>query len=577
MPTYRPHTVHIVRRGNSYRYRRRVPETSYEVCLSLRTNWLPEAEHRAVILDAAWDVALQRARETVTGTADLAPILRDYLRDFLEDDLRRRMERPPHKPVYAWWWEPGDPETAEDADLVDIRRARDGLKFDLASNNPKEMAEYAEELIRQHSLPADLLRPLTYGLIEAAIKGWEIVERRTLGIEPLVFAVEPTTPAPAREPTDSGPAKPPAPLASTLIEPFGGWGRKSGGWRPGAENQATVSLSLFLEVCGDKPIDAYTRADGDRFRATLRLLPTHYRKSPAERSKPLTEIIAAADAQNAKRITDKTVKRHFWAVSQFFKFLAESGKLPRDFDNPGRGFTFATKGTARKQRDMWSGDELRRLFASPVWTGCHPFIRSRPGTEIIRDALFWLPLLGLYHGNRLEEFAQLRGGDLGHTDGVSFLRITDEDGRQLKNAQSRRNIPLHPELIRLGFTDHVANVAPTAKDQVFPELVAGGKDHKLGYSFSKKFANYRKAIGLQRPGLDYHSFRHGVTTKLYQADVNEGWIDLLTGHESGGESRRRYLKDVPLPLLREAIARVTFPEVDLRHLYVCLDGPKADS
>jgi integrase len=199
---------------------------------------------------------------------------------------------------------------------------------------------------------------------------------------------------------------------------------------------------------------------------------------------------------------------------------------------------------------MWSGDELRRLFASPVWTGCHPFFRSRPGTEIIRDSLFWLPLLGLFHGNRLEEFAQLHRSDLGQTDGVWFLRITDDDGRQLKNVQSRRSVPLHPELIRIGFVDYVAKAALQPRQQIFPDLTAGGTDRKLGYTFSKKFAYYRKAIGLQRPGLDYHSFRHGVTTKLYQADVNEGWIDLLTGHESGGESRRRYLKDVPLPLLR---------------------------
>lgn len=59
-----------------------------------------------------------------------------------------------------------------------------------------------------------------------------------------------------------------------------------------------------------------------------------------------------------------------------------------------------------------------------------------------------------------------------------------------------------------------------------------------------------------------------MTTKLYEAEVNEGWIDLLTGHESGGESRRRYLKGIPLPALKEAIARVVWPEVDLSALYV---------
>jgi integrase len=259
---------------------------------------------------------------------------------------------------------------------------------------------------------------------------------------------------------------------------------------------------------------------------------------------------------------------HFWAVSRFFAFLVETGRLPKDADNPGRGFSFNTKTQARKQRDMWSGEELYRLFASPVWTGCHSHFRSQPGDKIIRDSLFWLPLLGLFHGNRLEEFAQLRRGDLGQSEGIWFLDITDEDGRQLKNRQSRRKVPLHPELIRIGFLDYVAEITASPEDQVFPDLKPGGNDRKRGYYFSKRFSSYRAAIGLRRRGLDYHAFRHSVTTKLYEADVSEGWIDLLTGHESGGESRRRYLKAIPLPQLRSAIERVMWPELDLSHLYV---------
>jgi hypothetical protein len=117
---------------------------------------------------------------------------------------------------------------------------------------------------------------------------------------------------------------------------------------------------------------------------------------------------------------------------------------------------------------MWSGDELRKLFASPIWTGSNPFFRSRPGDKIIRDALFWLPLLGLFHGNRLEEFAQLRREDVRQEAGVPYIRISDEDGRQLKNEQSRRDVPLHPELIRLGFLDYVAE-ATASTGSGFPE------------------------------------------------------------------------------------------------------------
>ncbi len=572
MPKKVPQRSHIGRRKGIYCYRRRLPGTVRgELCLSLRTCDFREAEHRAAILDARFSDALQRARQNVTEAADLNKLLREYLQEFLDGDLQRRIERPPGSAVYAHWWQPGDPETAQEADLWAIRNARQSLAHDLATNSPAEMGEYAGQLVREHGLPAHLLGPLTYGLIEAAIRGWEVVERRTLGTEPLVFGSETDPRAPSATATDGGAIVSPArtsPVASTMVEAFGEWGQKSGGWRPGAESQAKVSLGLFLEVCGDRPIDAYTRADGDRFRTALRALPTTYRKSPRDRNRTIKEIIAEADLKNVPRISDKTVKRHFWAVSRFFAYLIETGYLPRDAENPGRGFTFNTKGVARRGREMWSGEELRKLFASPVWTGCHPFFRSRVGTEVIRDALFWLPLLGLFHGNRLEEFAQLRRGDVAQSDGVWFLAITDEGGRQLKNEQSRRRVPLHSELIRTGFLDYVAGTAPQPQDQVFPELKPGGKDRKLGYYFSKEFSTYRQSIGVRRPGLDYHSFRPGVTTKLFEADVSEGWIDLLTGHESGGESRRRYLKGIPLPQLRGAIERVTWPEVDLSGLYV---------
>src|SRR5262245_18366573 len=100
----------------------------------------------------------------------------------------------------------------------------------------------------------------------------------------------------------------------------------------------------------------------------------------------------------------------------------------------------------------------------------------------------------------------------------------------------------------MGFLNNVAEVTTLSNDQVFPELHPGGPDRKLGFYFSKKFSAYRSAIGVRRRGLDYLSFRHGLTTKLYRAEVSEAWIDLLTGHDQeGGESRRRYLKGIPLP------------------------------
>ena len=60
----------------------------------------------------------------------------------------------------------------------------------------------------------------------------------------------------------------------------------------------------------------------------------------------------------------------------------------------------------------------------------------------------------------------------------------------------------------------------------------------------------------------YRSFRHGVTTKLYEAGVSEAVVDELTGHEGTGTSRTVYNKGFPLAVLRDAIAKVEWPKVD---------------
>jgi hypothetical protein len=119
----------------------------------------------------------------------------------------------------------------------------------------------------------------------------------------------------------------------------------------------------------------------------------------------------------------------------------------------------------------------------------------------------------------VEEFAQLRREDVKQEDGVWYLQIHGEDGRQIKNEQSARRVPVHPEIERLGFLGYVRETAPKPKDMIFPELKPGGPDAKIGYYFTKWWTNYRKAVGNYERGLDYHSFRHGVTTKLFAVQL----------------------------------------------------------
>ncbi len=109
----RSHTgSHITKKRGIYYYRRRVPAPdNRQIAVSLGTTNYREAEHRAKLLDDAFDAA----REAMTSSPDIQKTLRDYLRTTLEMDAEQRLTAPAGRPIYAG---PRHDEDPVDVDLV---------------------------------------------------------------------------------------------------------------------------------------------------------------------------------------------------------------------------------------------------------------------------------------------------------------------------------------------------------------------------------------------------------------------------------------------------------------------------
>jgi integrase len=261
---------------------------------------------------------------------------------------------------------------------------------------------------------------------------------------------------------------------------------------------------------------------------------------------------------------DKTVKRHVSALSQFFRYGVDLGHLSQtDRTNLIGSHRFQTRAPANKQRDAWTMDELRVLFTSRVW--------EDPIEPARRSARFWLPILALYHGSRLEEFADLRRRDIQQKEGI-WVAIFNEEARRLKNDNAARTIPLHPEVIRLGFLDFIHAVAPNPDDAVFPDLPPQGPDKKRGPRITRWFVEYRKKIGIYRAGVAMHAFRHVAITRLTSVITTEQQRrcrDAIMGHgPEGSEGDLRYDKGPSLKARSETLALLEFPEVGLKQHYV---------
>ena len=331
---------------------------------------------------------------------------------------------------------------------------------------------------------------------------------------------------------------------------------RRGEWRQQTGNQAHATYRLFIQICGDRPVSQYTRADAGQFRATAERLPSDYGKAASYNNFTPEEIIRAyeklPDERKQPVLTQKTIKRHFSALSAMWSEAIATGKAK---ENIFSGFRFAAVKRAVDERDQWSDAELKALFGSPVWSGClSAGRRSQPGQQIIRDDKFWIPLITLFSGMRLEEICQLRTDDIREENGICFFDINDRPPRQLKNKNAVRKVPIHSELIRMGFLTYVKRLGKGSQP-VFPALKPGGADDKLGHGFTKWFTRYRQDIGVYRKNLDFHSLRHNATTFMHQADVSTPVIDHLTGHSTPGETAR-YTKGSSLQQLKAAVETI---------------------
>lgn len=311
----------------------------------------------------------------------------------------------------------------------------------------------------------------------------------------------------------------------------------------------------FTELVSDPPVAQVTRAVVREYRDAVARLPS---KGEGIRKLNARDKIAKADAEGLPRITAATVSTKLRALSSVLSYAL---RLEYVRENPvvaGQFLRESSKAVrveraSSKERNHYDKRELEAIFSSPIFNG-EGWSPPRAG---FGDAWYWMPLLMYYTGARLEELAQLQVKEVRSSVSGPFLSILnaegEEDGaRGVKTEGSRRDIPLHPDLIRLGFTRYVAALAD---GQVFPGLTPDPKGY-FGTNFGRRWADYlRNVAHLQSPASPSHGFRHTFKTLCRAAGIPEDVHDAITGH-SGGNAVARSYGEMSLAAMAREIARL---------------------
>ena len=267
------------------------------------------------------------------------------------------------------------------------------------------------------------------------------------------------------------------------------------------------AVHRYITDMGDMPIAAIQPSDIHKFATTL-IQPSDPEVKPLAISSTRL-LLARLSSVLTFSVDSGLIETNPVSASRIHKRLG-SGKPKRRLDD-NRGYSWSELVT------LFSHAEFQRLRTA----------EGRPG-----NAVFWIPLIAAYTGGRREELAQLYVEDIHQHEGHSwFIRVIDDrPDKSVKTDSSRREIPVHPDLIAIGLLTLVKGREPGTR--VFPQLV------KVSDGFagivSKVWRPITQLCGVYLPGRHpLHAFRHSFKTLAREHGIPKEVSDWITGHGSG--------------------------------------------
>lgn len=345
-----------------------------------------------------------------------------------------------------------------------------------------------------------------------------------------------------------------APALSSYLEPY-----MANAFVAAKPNEKTLdshraALRLFVEIVGYKPLHALSVTDQNRFEDTIGKVPANRTKIAMARALSIDEMttleVPKLSPQSAKAIAQRTNNFLVWACRR------EGSKPPFELMSNVR----ITARSKKVERRAFTDDELKSLFSTATYA------QGRQQSPY----MYWLPLIGLHTGMRINEIAQLELRDIVLHDGIACFHVTDDDddeaqGRRSKRVKTdagRRIVPVHDALVDLGLLDYAHSVHREGHKVLFPELI-GGRDGP-GQPASKQFARYCDRVGLRDSALVFHSFRHGAVGRMRAAGMAKELRMIVVGHSPADDTHDAYgdiKNDFSVADRKRAIDALTFDNV----------------
>lgn len=324
---------------------------------------------------------------------------------------------------------------------------------------------------------------------------------------------------------------------SMLIGDYSQEKMRSGVWSQRTQDDNTYIGELMIKILGDVGVASIGFEETRHFKKTLMALPAHMTKNEQYKGMSIEEIVASVPTQT---MSITTINRALGVASSIWEYGKKNGYVK---ENYFKGLQLPKHKSAKEERLPFTDNDLQRLFGTQMY---------KMG-KYQKSFHYWIPLLGLYTGCRLNELCSLMKNDVAEENGIWYISINDNAEKRVKNKSSIRKVPLHSKLIELGFIEF----AKSAHGRLFPELKKV-KDNYLHYATKWFCRTYLKNCGIDDSRKVYHSFRHTVAQRLINSNVPREVVGAILGHHDASQTTGRYGDGFSLQILKEAIDKLNF-------------------
>ena len=324
-----------------------------------------------------------------------------------------------------------------------------------------------------------------------------------------------------------------------------------------------VILEEFVEIVGDIDISSITKKEVSYYIHVQTKLPPNRKKSPKYRDLSIQQLVEK-NLSDKETQTPQNINKRLTKLSVFANWGVRQGLL---FSNPFSGMKFSVKKQPHSRKPFTTED--LRIILDPKtyheWTinFKHSFMPDRSTYQL---PYYWIFLLGIFSGMRTNEMCQLRLIDIKKVENIWFIFVEDSEETRVKTENAIRKVPVHPQLIDMGFIDYVSKLKRSKKDRVFWEL----KEDRDGFAshVSRHFnERFLPTVGVwEKYTKVLYCTRHTFINKLYTERVDENVIKTLVGHEKGF-TMKQYGGDPFTPeVLREEISKVNYSKINWKKL-----------